>query len=121
MDCNFCSRKIPKGSEVIFVTKKGKALYFCSSKCENNMVKLKRKPRKVKWTVEYRKEKEVRLKLLAQSKTEEPEAGKTMEKEGGEEKENPEAGEAEKKTKKKIRKRGKIQEKGVEKKTIKST
>ncbi|MFH1403118.1 MAG: hypothetical protein ABIH11_02485 [Candidatus Altiarchaeota archaeon] len=68
MDCNFCERKIPKGSEVIYVTKKGKALYLCSSKCENNMVKLKRKARKTKWTAEYRREKDARLKLLEQAR-----------------------------------------------------
>jgi len=78
MDCNFCGKRIPKGCDTIYVTKKGKALYFCSSKCENNMVKLGRKARKVKWTSEYRKEKEVRLKLLAQKK-EKPEQSKKEE------------------------------------------
>ncbi|MFC2163014.1 hypothetical protein ACFLRF_04975 [Candidatus Altiarchaeota archaeon] len=68
MDCNFCGKRIAKCTETIYVTKKGKALYFCSSKCENNMVGLKRKPRKTKWTAEYRKEKDARLKLLGQDK-----------------------------------------------------
>jgi len=63
MDCSFCGSKIPEGSEVIFVTRKGKVLYFCRSKCEKNMIKLGRKPRKVKWTKEYAVEKEARLRL----------------------------------------------------------
>ncbi len=66
MDCSFCEKKINKGTEFIFVTKKGKALYFCSSKCFRNMVYLDRKPRKIKWTNAYRVEKDARLKLLAQ-------------------------------------------------------
>ena len=63
MECSFCGRTIPEGAEVIFVTRKGKALYFCTSKCEKNMIKLGRKPRKVKWTIAYAKEKEARLAL----------------------------------------------------------
>jgi large subunit ribosomal protein L24e len=64
MDCNFCEKKINKGTDFIFVTKKGKALYFCSSKCKRNMLSLDRKPRKTRWTKAYRIEKEARLKLL---------------------------------------------------------
>ena len=40
----------------MFVKTDGKILYFCSSKCEKNMLELKRNPRKVKW-VKKRKEK----------------------------------------------------------------
>jgi large subunit ribosomal protein L24e len=66
MDCNFCGTKIPWGTEYIHVTAKGRALYFCSSKCLKNLVKLNRKPRKIKWTKTYLVEKEARLKLLGQ-------------------------------------------------------
>jgi len=66
MDCNFCGKRIPTGTEYIYVTSKGKALYFCSSKCQKNLIKLNRKPRETKWTQSYREEKEARLKLLAQ-------------------------------------------------------
>jgi large subunit ribosomal protein L24e len=62
MDCSFCGHGIPRGTETIFVTKRGKALYFCSSKCEKNMLKLGRKPRETKWTDEYREEKAIRIK-----------------------------------------------------------
>jgi len=34
---------------LMFVKNDGKILWFCSSKCEKNMLKLKRVPRKVKW------------------------------------------------------------------------
>jgi len=36
----------------------GKTINFCSSKCEKNMLKLKRLPRKAKWTVAARTWKE---------------------------------------------------------------
>jgi large subunit ribosomal protein L24e len=64
MDCNFCGIRIPQGTEYIFVTSKGKALYFCSSKCYKNLVKLNRKPRETKWTKSYISEKEARMKTM---------------------------------------------------------
>jgi|GEM_PF-221570 len=68
MDCSFCEKKIPKGTEFVYVTTKGKAHYLCSSKCYKNMVVLKRKARTVKWTKAYRIEKEARLKLIESRK-----------------------------------------------------
>ncbi len=62
MDCSFCGYPIEKGTETIFVTKKGKALYLCSGKCERNLLKLGRTPRKVKWTAAYIAEKDIRIK-----------------------------------------------------------
>ncbi len=53
MRCSFCKQNIKKGTGKIYVQKTGKMLYFCSSKCEKNMLKLKRKPRTTKWTQEY--------------------------------------------------------------------
>ncbi|KYK30891.1 MAG: 50S ribosomal protein L24e [Theionarchaea archaeon] len=49
MKCNFCEKDIEKGTGKMYVRKDGSVLYFCSSKCEKNMVKLRRKPRKFKW------------------------------------------------------------------------
>jgi large subunit ribosomal protein L24e len=40
----------------MFVKTDGKLLYFCSTKCEKNLLKLKRKPREHKWTSESRAE-----------------------------------------------------------------
>ncbi len=64
MKCNFCGEEIDKGREKIFVALKGNALYFCSGKCEKNQLKLRRKPRKIKWTKDYIKEKEIRTRIL---------------------------------------------------------
>jgi len=47
--CSFCKKDIEPGRGKMFVKKDGAVLYFCSSKCEKNMLKLKRAPRKVTW------------------------------------------------------------------------
>lgn len=49
-NCSFCGVKIEKGTGKMFVYTTGKVLHFCSSKCEKNMLKLKRKARNLKWT-----------------------------------------------------------------------
>lgn len=56
MKCSFCTREINKGTGKIYSLKDGERFYFCSSKCEKNQLKLKRKPRKLKWVVKYKKE-----------------------------------------------------------------
>ena len=48
--CSFCNQNIEKGTGKIYVTKVGKQLNFCSSKCEKNTLHLKRNPKKFKWT-----------------------------------------------------------------------
>ena len=53
--CDFCGKIIPKGTGKMFVKKDGKILHFCCSKCEKNLLKLKRKPREFKWTKSYEK------------------------------------------------------------------
>ena len=52
--CSFCGNEIEKGTGMIFVQKIGKVLHFCSSKCERN-ADLGRKPKKVRWTQEFKK------------------------------------------------------------------
>ena len=59
--CDFSGVEIPKGTGKIFVRKDGKMLNFLNSKCEKNYLSLKRKPRKIKWTEEYYKEKRKHL------------------------------------------------------------
>ncbi len=54
--CSFCGTDIPKGTGKILVKTDGKILNFCSSKCEKNLLKLKRKPREHKWTAMSRAE-----------------------------------------------------------------
>ena len=48
--CSFCCKELRPGTGKMFVKKDGKILYFCSSKCEKNMLKLNRKPQSFKWT-----------------------------------------------------------------------
>ena len=48
--CSFCSNEIPKGRGTIYAKADGTIMYFCSSKCKNNSLKLKRVGRKKKWT-----------------------------------------------------------------------
>ena len=54
--CSFCGTSIKKGTGKIYVYASGKINNFCSMKCEKNLLKLGRKPLKVKWTEPYRKE-----------------------------------------------------------------
>ncbi len=49
LKCTFCGINIEPGTGKMFVKKDGTVLYFCSSKCEKNSLKLKRLPRKVRW------------------------------------------------------------------------
>ena len=55
--CTFCGIVIPKGTGKIYVQKDAKILNFCSSKCEKNLLKLKRKPITTKWSTRYEKHK----------------------------------------------------------------
>jgi len=52
-NCSFCGKSIEKGTGKMFVFKTGKLNYFCSSKCEKNLLVLKRKPHSVRWTKEF--------------------------------------------------------------------
>lgn len=52
MKCSFCNKEIPVGTGKMYVLNSGKRYYFCSNKCEKNLLKLNRKPRKYKWTRE---------------------------------------------------------------------
>ena len=54
--CSFCGREIEVGTGKMFVKRDGKIFYFCSRKCEKNMLELKRNPRRLKWTKYYSKQ-----------------------------------------------------------------
>jgi large subunit ribosomal protein L24e len=54
MKCSFCGREAERGTGVIFVKRDGSTLSFCSPKCRKNMLKLKRNPRRLKWTTRYK-------------------------------------------------------------------
>ena len=61
MKCNFCGAEIEKGTGMLHAYKDGTVYSFCSRKCEANMLKLKRKPQKAKWTARYHEEKAIRM------------------------------------------------------------
>ena len=66
--CDFCGTEIREGTGKLYAKKDGSVNHFCSNKCEKNLVVLKRKPIKTKWTNSYNKMKQT---LLASTKTNE--------------------------------------------------
>ena len=54
--CSFCGQDLKRGYGVMFVKNDGSIQYFCSSKCKKSALKLKRDPRRLKWTSHYKKE-----------------------------------------------------------------
>lgn len=51
--CSFCGRGIKPGTGMMYVRNDGSILRFCSSKCYKNMLKLRRNPKRYKWTGRY--------------------------------------------------------------------
>ncbi|MEK6808261.1 MAG: 50S ribosomal protein L24e [Nanoarchaeota archaeon] len=52
--CTFCGEVIALGTGKMFVKNDGKVLYFCSSKCEKNMLNLGRKAIRTRWSKRFR-------------------------------------------------------------------
>ncbi|MBS7615405.1 50S ribosomal protein L24e [Candidatus Bathyarchaeota archaeon] len=59
--CAFCGDEFSQGTGIMFVRSDGVILWFCSSKCRKNAVKLKRDSRKLKWTKFYQKEEKTKI------------------------------------------------------------
>lgn len=72
--CDFCGSELPIGGGKLYAKKDGTSYYFCSNKCEKNMIVLNRKPVKTKWTKEYNKLKQT----LLSSKEHHKEESKTV-------------------------------------------
>ncbi|HEB37698.1 MAG TPA: 50S ribosomal protein L24e [Thermoplasmatales archaeon] len=53
--CSFCGNEIEPGTGKLYIRKDGTIYHFCSSKCQKNLLKLKRVPRKIRWTRYYKK------------------------------------------------------------------
>ena len=51
--CTYCGHDIEPGTGSLYVRKDGAVLRFCGTKCNKNMLKLGRDPRKLKWTTKY--------------------------------------------------------------------
>jgi large subunit ribosomal protein L24e len=51
--CSFCGTEIEPGTGKMYIKKDGVVFYFCTSKCEKNMIDLKRVPRRTRWTKHY--------------------------------------------------------------------
>jgi len=64
-NCSFCGKEIEPGTGKMFIKKDGSILYFCSSKCEKNMLKLGRIPKYITWTNAYREEKKMRIHMVS--------------------------------------------------------
>ncbi|MEB3779148.1 MAG: 50S ribosomal protein L24e [Desulfurococcales archaeon] len=47
--CSFCGGIIEPGTGIMYVTRRGDVLWFCSSKCHKSFLKLKRNPSKLAW------------------------------------------------------------------------
>ena len=53
--CSFCGAEIEPGTGKLYCKKDGKVFHFCKMKCQKNMIKLKRVPRRVRWSKQYAK------------------------------------------------------------------
>lgn len=53
--CSFCGTNIEQGTGKLYAKNDGTLLYYCSNKCEVNHLELKRTPRHIKWTEDFRK------------------------------------------------------------------
>ena len=51
--CIFCQKSIEPGKGTMLIKNDAKILFFCSPKCERNLLKLKRTAREQKWTKAY--------------------------------------------------------------------
>jgi len=53
--CDYCGRPIEPGTGIMYVTARGDVMWFCSSKCYKNYLKLRRNPNKLKWVRKLKK------------------------------------------------------------------
>ncbi|MAG47440.1 50S ribosomal protein L24e [archaeon] len=52
-NCNFCGNVINFGEGLTLIKNDGRILRFDKKKCEKNLLKLARKPRRVKWSKSF--------------------------------------------------------------------
>jgi len=56
--CAFCGKEESAHKGLHLIKNSGTVVYFCSSKCRKNAVKLKRDKRKIRWTEAFHKVRE---------------------------------------------------------------
>jgi len=78
--CSFCDKEMLPGTGTLYVKRDATAFWFCSSKCEKNLIKLKRARRKTRWTARYHENK--KIKASASEKPSDKGAGKKKVKKG---------------------------------------
>jgi large subunit ribosomal protein L24e len=49
--CSFCRVDIEPGTGKMYILRDGTIYYYCSNKCSKHHLRLKREPRKVRWTI----------------------------------------------------------------------
>ena len=57
--CSFCGDDIEPGTGKMFIRRDGTIYFFCSSKCDRNLLELRRVPRRTRWTKQYQRAKGV--------------------------------------------------------------
>jgi large subunit ribosomal protein L24e len=53
--CSFCGTEIEPGTGKMYIKKDATVYFFCTNKCQKNMINLKRVPRRVRWTKRFEK------------------------------------------------------------------
>jgi large subunit ribosomal protein L24e len=53
--CSFCGNEIEPGTGKMYIKKDATVYFFCTGKCQKNMINLKRVPRRVRWTKRFEK------------------------------------------------------------------
>ena len=84
MKCSFSGKEIPMGTGKMYVKKDGTILWFSSLKAQKNMLQLKRKANKIRWTEDSKLAKTARLAALKheeEAKKNSPKSDKESDKE----------------------------------------
>jgi large subunit ribosomal protein L24e len=98
--CSFCGNEIEPGTGKMYVKKDGTIYSFCTHKCYENMIQLRRVPRRTLWTRHARKERIGPSKEVSPAPEEAPAEEPKVEAKEAEKPEAPKKGETEKPAKK---------------------
>ncbi|MBD3389859.1 50S ribosomal protein L24e [Candidatus Micrarchaeota archaeon] len=60
MKCAFCNTEVEKGRGFLYAKKDGSTYFFCSTKCRNNQLGLKRVGKKAPWVRRKKKPEETK-------------------------------------------------------------